>query len=58
MKRTELSDRLKLCDAADVTKVAACGTMLSGRSGRVGRSADGSYAMPHNFMWSTKLLLN
>ena len=35
--RIKLSDRLKLCDVADVTKVAACGTMFTGRSGRVGK---------------------
>ena len=47
-----------LCVIADVTKVAACGIVFTGRSGRVGRSADRSYAMPHNFMWSIKILLN
>ena len=29
----KLCDRIKLCD---VSKVAACGTVLTGRSGRVG----------------------
>ena len=45
----------KLCDVADVTKVAACGP---GRSGRVGEIGGSTYAMPHNFMWFTQLLLN
>ena len=45
----------KLCDVADVTKVAACGP---GRSGRVGEIGGSTYAMPHNFMRSTKVLLN
>ena len=35
MDRIKLSDRLKLCDVADVTKGAACGTVFTGRSGRV-----------------------
>lgn len=48
----------KLCDVTDVTKVAACRIVFTGRLGRVGRSADCSYAMPHNFMWFTQLLLN
>ena len=34
--RIKLSDRLKLCDVADMTKVAACGSVFTGRSGRVG----------------------
>ena len=36
MDRIKLSDCLKLCDAADVTKVAGCGTMFTGRLGWVG----------------------
>ena len=34
--RIKLGDRLKLCDVADVTKVAACSTMFMGRLGWVG----------------------
>ena len=55
VNRIKLSDRLKLCDVADVTKVAACGP---GRSGRVGEIGGSTYAMPHNLMWFTQLLLN
>ena len=56
--RITLGDRLKLCDVPDVSKEAACGTVLPGRLGRVGRSADHTYAMPHNFMRSANVLLN
>ena len=36
MNRIKLGDHLKLCDVADVTKVAACGSVANGRLGRVG----------------------
>ena len=42
----------KLCD---VTKVAACGIVATGRSGRMGEIV---LMQSHNFMRSTKLLLN
>ena len=45
----------KLCDVADVTKVAPCGP---GRSGRVREVGGQTYALLHNFMWFTQLLLN
>ena len=45
----------KLCDVADVTKMAACG---SGSSGWVGEIGGSTYAMPHNFMWYANVLLN
>ena len=33
--RIKSGDRLKLCDVADVTKVAACGIVFTGRLGWV-----------------------
>ena len=44
-----------LCDIPDVSKVAACGIVATGRLGWVGEIV---LMRSHNFMRSTKLLLN
>ena len=44
-----------LCDVAYVTKGAACGSVATGRSGRVGEIV---LMRSHNFVRSTNLLLN